>query len=405
MKSAKLMLMLFIVLGCCWGCTKTVNVSVKNGYNASLSGKLIEKDKEKKPMSTITMGNFSSTQLKTKTLKMKPGQELSVQGQFEGSPVVYNDSYTITSADQDEFDLSFTMKPSRNRASDEPEDIFKKSFSLLGPYLEFDQIPVTNALNTIFGGIVVVTPKSEGVPESIDYMVYASQLGSITDVAKFKYPTRSSSKKIETNGKLMASLGVNVPLAATLSSSLKKESLYQLRWEIKNFGPVLKEIPDGWTIEGALSKLSDAQKASIASLLKANPNRRVIWVNKAYVVEAAFLEMKEGRSVESDTKMEGIQYVSGSAVWQFAETSENKDLVGGAVVNITGVPVVVPQSDKKPESLFATENVKVKKIKLGDVDVVILNDMAAIKALPEYQFGKVMSEYLESKIYFKSRNQ
>lgn len=329
--------------GCC---STTVALRIENPSGSDLDVTISRLDSEGRQKQVYRQNSIPNNQSMERKLEMRPGDDLVVAAQLPGSVEVFRDSYTLTSADPDPLKRVVKLQVRRPRPTSNPEAIFKTAFDILGRKIDIEPIPVANALRTIFGGLAVVDTST--VPPKVVTMVYAQELKAETKPAEFHFPTRSSAQTLEISGKVAASMKASVPLVAALNATFQSEDLYQLRWEVKNYGPVMKENPASWSIGKALRELPPETKKNLERALASKSNE-LLWINKIVVVEAAFLETKKGKKLGVGADIAASQFVSGQFAYAFDESVEDKTLVGSCVLNLGATPVFFEDRPKAPD--------------------------------------------------------
>jgi hypothetical protein len=320
-------------------CVHNVNLSISNPTAKSLDADVTVASPSGVQNAQMSVGTVQPNGKANQQFTIHNDDHYTVTANLPGSATVYTESRTVTSSAPKDIDASVTLAVNAptldpNTAAQTISDAFEK----MGPDVGFTPLPIVGALQTLFGGLLVLVPPSGG---SSDYRVVfqltPDQFGSsVITPANFPWPGSNTQNTVDIDSEVSAKVGASVPLLSQVAANFDNSSVYSVQWSLLGYGMVPKTESASWTYQNALSGLSPVLKQQLCNALS-QPSAFLLYVNKFYVIENASFSVKQAQKISVGGSVDGGTIITASGAWTFSNSTSTLQTFQNSVLNIDGV--------------------------------------------------------------------
>lgn len=326
------------------GCTTTVNLTARNVETFPQDVLVTVKDDMGQKTGEIFLGIVQPDKEVMKTFDVKHGGQFTVISRVPRSADIFETTQTVTKSDKDPLNVTIDLKKQGEFLDDATAmQAVSNAFSKLGPNVGAYPVNVSNALRTIWGALIVVTP-GQGAKEGIIHQkLNPGQFSKPVTLERFSYPHSEDKQTIKISAKAAASLAASFPLWGSLGFNTSSDSVYEIDWRMEGFGMVEKEEDPNWNYLTAYQKLPPDIKKALTFTMEKNPGSVMMYVNRIYVIEIADLSIKSGARQDFGTKLEAGGVITGTGAYTFSNVQAKNQRYKSVVLNFGGpqfLPVV-----------------------------------------------------------------
>lgn len=339
MKACLLALFICALSGAAFGASKNVNLTVTNPTEATLDVIVQVKNKKGVIKQNIELGSVTQNQQATRSFKVDVDGQYSVNAFLHNSALVFDESRTVLKADPDPITSTTTLsiKHGNLLKIETAQTTLKNLFSDLGPELGFKPIQVNDGLQTVLGGLFLITPPNGNEKGVVHFKLTPAQFSNVTPTASFQYPQNDETNEVDMTSSFAAAAAATIPVVGQLGMNFSRDTLYKVKWEMRGFGPVEKVEPPDWSYARGLASLNTNDRDALCQALIENPTAQLLYVNKIYVINDARFEVKEGQRLEAGSKADAGTIVTGSAAYKFMDSTGSIKNYRTSILNIEGV--------------------------------------------------------------------
>jgi hypothetical protein len=298
----------------------------------------------------ISLGDIDSNATCKKTFKVQNGGSFSVYASIPQSALVFKSSAVTVTGDQDPFERSIVLKDQCQILDDTKSlSTLSQSFKNLGDNIGAEPLDLKNALQTRIGALIVAVPPGADKKARILSVLTPGQLGvKVLGLDDISYPGTNETQEIMMSGKVATKADATIGPLAHFGFTFDSENLYNLKWVMRGFGQVAKaeDVDKNYIVQ--FNALDEDIKDNIKSLLKANADARLYYINSFYVLQKAELFVRAATKLNSGADLNASNVVTGNAVYSFEHSQEQNNGYGPVVLNYWGSEFTLMTTDAEP---------------------------------------------------------
>ncbi|CAG0938000.1 hypothetical protein BROC_00071 [Candidatus Brocadiaceae bacterium] len=320
------------------GCSSTVDISAINKSKVPLEVKAFTYDSDNVKEDSFDLGRVQPEKSVSGKAKVKHGGRIEVKAYLPDSAETDEASRTITSDDPDPF--FFNIELSNNlRLLDEDAaiNLLGKAFGNLGSNVGYQPKKIDTALNNDLGSLIVFVPPEEGQLAAPPlFSLGPGIFGPKVKKEEIFWPANHIDKKVQVTGSKSASLAVSAAVYGSLGIDTSSSDLFELEMKMSGFGIVQGQ---SWDYVEALGELTPAHRAAIQSALDSNPNSKLLYIDRMYVIQDAVFRRRKATKIAGTTKLSAASIVTASGAWNFEQDYEDAGRFYESVVNVGGIEI------------------------------------------------------------------
>jgi hypothetical protein len=376
--SKKVVCVMFLF--CITGCTTTVKLSARNTLkDTPVNITAAIKDKNGNTQNEINLGHASAQNELSQEFEVEDDGQFETIANIPGSAVIFKEPRTVVGKSDPDPETVNIVNMSTWLDDTKSMAILSDSFKKLGDDIGAMPTDLKSSLQTVFGGIVVATPNANDKPGKIHFSVTPEELGvriqTLDDLPFFQTEEKQSTT-ISGVGSLQAR--ANIGPYAQFGGAYSSDSLYTLSWTIRGFGMVQKLEDPNKQASIQIKKLPKDTKENLLNALQANPNAKLYYVNKMYVIRTADMSIKNHKKLDSKADLNAANIVTATGVFSNEITNEESRHYGDVVLNYFGnilSPNMLLQdvTEENVNNLTLKKSTEVKEISPEMIKDVIKN--------------------------------
>ena len=308
-----------------YGCGTNVNLVLSTKDNVNHNTTIELKNKNKSIKDEINAGLITAKSGKTVNIKMKKNDTFQVMSKLDNTEgLIYMSPevsvQNITNPKNHEIELKSNFEYLDNAKSIE---YLNTSLGNLKGILSANPIDFEKACDNIIGSLIVVARSPVTNNDTILHLVTPGKLGvRKMNLVDIKWNDSSEEGYIYISGSSANKISTTIPLMDKFGAQYDKDKIYQLTWNMKNFGLYLKPESKDRSPSELIMQLffNDLEKIKIA--IEEN-NARAFYINQAVVLKKANLEIKEGYVLD-DSQNTIANVIFNNKAYAFNESSAKK---------------------------------------------------------------------------------
>ena len=217
----------------------TVRLTVRNVDAVPITASVVTDSA--RPDQSLGMGDIAAGGSKDLTFKIKNNHRFTVAGSLDQVQVFKSDQ-SVPSAAPNPDPISVDLKRTGRILDDQQAtQTLQNSFSKMGPDIGFDARDLTDALQTLFGGLLVITPPQQGDTEmTVHFSLTPAQFSNVVAIGDVHTPGDNIDEKIDISSSAAVNIAATVPFLAQLGFTDAQSSVYNVHWNLSGFGFVDK---------------------------------------------------------------------------------------------------------------------------------------------------------------------
>jgi hypothetical protein len=333
------------------GCSTTVNLTVHNPEKFQQEIRLALKDSIRTPLNEIHLGTVDPNQERKEIFKVEHGGEFTIISRIPRSADVFSTTRTVTKNDPDPYNLTVNLTK-QGEFLDESYalDAINSSFRRLGPNVGAYPVDLNNALETLLGALVVVTPGENGQEGIVHHRLTPGQFSRPVSLEQFRYPSNSDKKTVKLTGKTAAKISSSFPLWGGFGIESDSDTVYEFDWEMNGFGMVQKPEDPNWNYIMGFNNLDHSLKYQLTSTVEKNPGAVIMYINQIYVLKRAELKIKTGTKLTAGSQVDAGSVITFNGVYTFQNSTTENKLFESSVINFGGSRIVTAIKVNTPSS-------------------------------------------------------
>lgn len=355
------------------GCLKTVSLTVRNPTDAphEVSVTVISKAGMRDP-NPLQMGRVAPDQSLNRRFDVDNGGGFEVRSRLRNSAHVFKRHLSVTSRDPNPYPVTIDLEIQGQWVDESLQlSTIQGAFSDMGPNLGFRPIPVKNALETVFGALMIVLPPEKEKPAKKLFTLTPAQFGTPVKLSDFEYPDNGNTFKSYITQTIEAKVSAT-PLFGKLGLTMETGSAYEVEWSMSRYGMILKPEPADWSYLQGFSKLSLDVRMKILKLLADNPSAKLLYVNEMYVLNRASFRTKRGHKVSAGAEIGAASIVTASGTYDFSKSQLRKKEFNTTVLNAVGIEMTPARVERNPDGQHSFNAVSLPALTQEDYKSLIL---------------------------------
>lgn len=319
------------------GCVTDVELRLVNSTKLPQEPVIEIKDKRGTPEGDVFPGIIEPGEDKDASFKVENGGSFEVVSRLVGSAETGREKVTVT-GNPDPLVKEARLQQSGVRLIDDKSaaENLGRAFGDLGPNVGFKPLLLSNALETVYGALIVLTPAgSDGEKSVVHFHLKPGLFAPRIADAQFRYPENDKSDTVEITASNTAGISATY-LFGSLNLDSSSQDAYRLHYEMKGFGQVQRADGEFNYIQ-AIQNLKLPVKKAIAKAIDENPGSYLLYVDKMYVIQSARFEVTRGQKLGVGAKLGAAEVVSASGAWTFDQSNAKIEKYDNSVVNISGI--------------------------------------------------------------------
>jgi hypothetical protein len=383
------------------GCSTTVKLSVKNDSSYPQRTKVLISDKKGfQESESIELGTIQPSKSIPVTFKVKDGGKFTVEASLPRSGKCFTEVKTVT-GDPDPLAVSVTLDLQGGNCDELDEknaaEVLAQAFGTLGPNRGFAPIPVYNALNSIFGALLVMTPPTaQNASSTVHFILKPGKFAPAIKYGDFRFPTNNLQTKSRFTGSKTVSLAASAPIYGSLGINVESDEVYELSADMTGFGVVHRPGSSKWNYIDAFDGLSKQIKNRVFSAIEENPGAVLMFVDRMYVVKNSTFKVTKAKKLSNGVEASAGSIVTAGGAWTFEGQSATTRLFSDSVVNIDGIVFTVkrPEESVNPDLNLPSDSIADwSGLRAGDGKMI---HNVGLFELPPQSLGEVNGYDLES---------
>jgi hypothetical protein len=315
------------------GCPHQVHLTVQNQVAPTLDISAVAKNKNGAQTGTTHLGSAAQNKSVSGAFKVDNGGTYTVQAGLGSGSIVYSGSEKTVTGDLTD---TVTIDHITGRRVDTSDtSLIDSDFGQLGPDIGFNPVTVDSGVPALFGALIYYSVKTDQDPgQEPTVMASPDQLTGSVKSSDINYPASHVSNETNITTDASVKVGASVPLWGSLAAHFEASSVYDVKWTMDGFGNVDKG-ETGAPYQDKINALSPLVKSDICKKLK-NPNARIVYVNRIYIVRDVHLTYQQGQKIQAGVVLSGGSIISGDTAYDFSTSQTKESEVGNDLVNIAG---------------------------------------------------------------------
>jgi hypothetical protein len=303
------------------GCVKTVQLTVTNPTDLMHTVLVETRDDSGIPRETIALGNLAPKSNKQEKFNIKPGGSFEVRAGIPGDGTDYRDKRTVTKSDPNPFHYSVNIQPLGNPVTEVNIDTIRDKFKNLQQGYGLPALGVSNALDTMFGAVLVITPAQGQQNARIHAVITPVELGNAMTLKEFQYLDDTESLKLEVTKATAMQLKANFAIYGSFNFSGNTEDVYKLSSELKGFGQYAKVEKPGFNLS---KQLSTDQKRDLAAALHNNPGSKLYYINLMWAIKRGANEVYKSYKLSANQDTTAASVITANGAFNFSDIADQK---------------------------------------------------------------------------------
>jgi hypothetical protein len=324
---------------------------------------------------SIGLGDVAAGSAATHTFKVKNGCAFRVIGDVAGTNVVYRSSDFSVDGSENPFVRTIEAKPMGRILDDSLAlQTISNSFKNLGEDIGARPLPLKTALETRVGALVVAIPGTGNTISKQLYIVTPAILGvKLITRDDIEFPPTNETEETLISGKAVTEASGSYGPIASFGIAWNTEGVYEVKWVMRGYGPITKSEDPGKSAAVLYNFLPDEEKEQIQAHLQANPESKLYYINRFYVLDHAEMFIKEAKLLTVSGEFDAANVITGSAVYTFKESKERNAGYGPVVLNYEGMELLKGRMEKAAISRGKSGVFEpyLDKIRGTDIDILL----------------------------------
>lgn len=319
-------------------CKTTVDLRLRNETRTTVEPRVEVLSASGARVQTLYAGLLAPNTSNVTRFKIKKGESFKVAAAIPGSCDLYKGAPTTVTGTSNPLTADVHIVSQILFLDDSQAfDKLAQSFKQVGDDIGAAPINIQNALDTRIGALLVAVPSAGNQPPRILHVVEPNVLGvKVMELKEIDYPRTNETEQVTISGTSAAKAAANFGPIAHFGVAFDTAKLYQLKWVLRGFGQVNKTEDPRRTYVYRFNALPQERKTLIKDLLTKNPQARLYYVNRMYVIERAELFTKEGQKLSSTGELAPGAIATASGAYTFENTTEQNKGYGPVVLNYWG---------------------------------------------------------------------
>jgi hypothetical protein len=340
MKRVVICFSIMLMTVCLTGCPHDVDLAISNPTAKPLDVQVTINSPSGVQKNQIAVGTIQPNGSSKQQFTIDDNDQYVTTANLSGSATVFKEPRTVTSSQPKKIEASVTLAiNARILDPNAAQQTISAAFDKLGPDVGFTPLPIVGALQTLFGGLLVIVPPSGSATDyRVAFQLTPDQFGStVITPANFPWPGSNSQNTVDIDSDVTAKIGASVPLLSQITANFDQSSVYSVQWSLVGYGMVPKPEAGTWTYQNALSQLSTPVKTQLCNALKSDSSAFLLYVNKFYVIQNASFSVKQAQKISLGGAVDGGTIITASGAWTYSNSTSTVQTFQDSVLNIDGV--------------------------------------------------------------------
>jgi hypothetical protein len=303
------------------GCAKTVDLTVTNPTKLMHTVSVETRGESGITGNTMALGNLAPDNSKESEFKVKPGESFEVTTAIPGDGIDYREKRTVTKSDPDTLKYTVTIKPIGNPITEVNIDEIRNRLKNLQQGYGLPALGVANALDTMFGALIVLTPSKDQQNARVHMIITPVELGNAMTLKEFQYLDDSESLSLDITTSSAQKLSANFAIYGGFTFSGDAEDVYKLSSDLEGFGQYAKVEKPGFDLS---KQLSADQKRELSVALQDNPGSKLCYINVMWAIKRGATEVYKGVKLSATDNVTAASIITANGAFNFSNVADQK---------------------------------------------------------------------------------
>lgn len=221
------------------------------------------------------------------------------------------------------------------------------------------QVSEQNALDALIGSMILYVDEN-----TIKFKILPGDLK--TRARKIDVPSLNRTISGVFSSATAINGGLSLPFVSA-STTFSSSDVAKFSWEIEDVGEYNWTSLDNKDLATLFNSLSDNSKKVLFDLYEANPNLKMKFIDKAFVIGRLEVKSSKTKKISNDYELNGANYVTAKGNYAFLDNYEDSFILKNVITQIDGYDVTallsslyLTHKSEKAAALTAAENDRVK---------------------------------------------